>query len=166
MVNNRNQRSNLTRLRISAHSLEVELLRYKTPPVPYSLRYCGYCTMQVPGDEIHFLKFCETFFNQRQCFIGKLGSINPSIHAMSPIEQVKSMLCPTTPKATTLINKFISIMLKARSNIDNGDHQTNLTFPPHVENYSCPNISLDASFSTVSSSSSFYSEIFSESDTE
>ena len=119
MINNRNQRSNLTRLRISAHSLEVELLRYKTPSVPYSLRYCGYCTMQVPGDEIHFLKFCETFCNQRQCFIGKLGSINPSFHAMNPIEQVKSMLCPTTPKATTLVNKFIAIMFKARSNIDN-----------------------------------------------
>ena len=98
--------------------------------------------------------------------IGKLASINPSIHAMSPSEQVKLMLCPTTPKATTLVNKFIAIMFKARCNIDNGDHSTNLTFPPHVENYSCPNISLDASFSTVASSSSFYSEIFSESDTE
>ena len=57
-------------------------------------------------------------------------------------------------------------MFKARSNIDNGDHSTNLTFPPHVENYSCPDISLDSSFSTVSNSSSFNSEIFSESDTE
>ena len=77
---------------------------------------------------------------------------------MTPSEVVKSMLCPTMHKATTLVNNLISIMFKARSNIDNGDHSTNVTFPPHVENYSCPDISVDASFSTVSSSTIFYSE--------
>jgi hypothetical protein len=166
MINNRNQRSNLTRIRTSAHSLEVELFRYKVPPVPYSERYCRYCTMQVPGSEMHFLKFCETFVNQRQCFIGKLSSLNPTILNMNPTDQVKTMLCPTTPKATKLINKYIAIMLKARDNIDSGDHVSNLTFPPHVENYVCPDMSLDDSHSTFSSSSSFASESDIESDTE
>ena len=166
MINNRNQRSNLTRIRTSAHSLEVELFRYKVPPVPYSERYCRYCTMQTPGSEMHFLKFCETFVNQRQCFIGKLSSLNPSILNMNPTDQVKTMLCPTTPKATKLINKYIAIMLKARDNIDSGDHVSNLTFPPHAVNYVCPALSLDDSQSTVSSSSSFASESELESDTE
>ena len=79
LVQNRNQRSNLTRVRTSAHSLEVEVLRYKVPPVPYCERYCRYCTMQVPGDETHFLMFCDNFRNQRQCFIGKLKALNPSV---------------------------------------------------------------------------------------
>ena len=110
--------------------------------------------MQVPGNEVHFLKFCETFFNKRQCFLGKLSSITPSIKNLDPINQVKTMLCPATLKATTLVNKYISIMLKARTNIDNGDHVSNLTFPPHVENYSHRESSLDDSFVSVSTSTS------------
>ena len=152
MVHSRNQRSNLTRVRTSAHTLEVELLRYRVPPVPYSERYCRYCTIQVPGDEIHFLNFCETFRNKRQCFLGKLSGINKSIYDLNPTDQVKSMLCPTSHMATKLINKYISIMFKARANIDDGDHITNLTFPPHVQNFTCPD--LNESFSSVSSSSS------------
>ena len=154
MVHNRNQRSNLTRLRTSAHSLEVELQRYKVPPVPYSERYCRYCTMQVPGNEVHFLYYCETFLNKRQCLLGKLSSINPIIKNLDPTNQIKTMLCPATLKATTLVNKYISIMLKARTNIDNGEHVSNLTFPPHVNNYTCTESSLDDSIASVSTSSS------------
>ena len=65
LVHNCNQRSNLTRLHTISHSLEVKFLRYKVPPVLFSERYCRYCTMPVPGDEIHFLNCCETFSNER-----------------------------------------------------------------------------------------------------
>ena len=163
LVQNRNQRCNLTRIRTSAHQLEVEVLRYRVPAVPYCERYCNYCTMQVPGDEIHFLGFCETFLNKRQCLIGKLSSLNPNILNYSPLEQVKLMLCPTTAQAAKLVNKYIYILLKARENIDNGEHVSTLTFPPNVQNYECHDISLNESF--VSSTSSILSsDSFSEND--
>ena len=149
LVQNRNQRCHLTRIRISAHQLEVEVLRYRS--VPYCERYCNYCTMQVPGDEIHFLGFCETFLNKRQCLIGKLSSINPKILEYSQHDQVKIMLCPTTAQAAKLVNKYIYILLKARENLDNGEHITNLTFPPNIHNYTCPNMSLDESFLSLTS---------------
>ena len=133
LVHNRNQRSNLTRLRISAHCLEVELLRYKVPAVPYCERYCRYCTQQVPGNESHFLMFCDNFLNKRQCFLGKLIALNPSFTSMSPNDLIKSMLCPTSVQSAKLVNKYISIMNKARKNIDEGLHVSNLTFPPHIE---------------------------------
>ena len=59
LVQNRNQRCNLTRIRTSAHRLEVEVMRYQVPYVPYSERYCKGCTMQVPGNEAHFLDFVK-----------------------------------------------------------------------------------------------------------
>ena len=155
LVQNRNQRCNLTRIRISAHQLEVELLRYSVPKVPYPDRLCNYCTMQVPGDEVHFMGFCETFMNKRQCLIGKLSSLNPKILEYSKIEQVTIMLCPTTAQATKLVNKYIHIIFKARENIDNGEHISNLTFPPNIQNYECHDISLDESF--VSSTSNVFS---------
>ena len=73
--------------------------------------------MQVPGNEAHFFRFC---------LLGKLSSINPNILNYSPDEQVKIMLCPSSAQATKLVNKFFHILMKARENIDNGDHITNL----------------------------------------
>ena len=110
--------------------------------------------MQVPVDEVHFLGFCETFQNKRQCFLGKLSSLNKSILDLNPIDQIKVMLCPTTPQAAKLVNKYISIMFKARKNIDNGDHILNLTFPPQVHDYVCPDSSFDESNLSISSNSS------------
>ena len=96
LVQSRNQLSNLTYIRTSTQSLEVEVLRYKIPSVPYSERYCRYCTQQVPGNEEHFLMFCETFIYQRQCSIGKLKSLDPAVSNFNSENLIKSMLCPTT----------------------------------------------------------------------
>ena len=168
LVHNRNQRSNLTRIRISAHSLEVERLRYQTPAVPYCDRYCRYCTEQVPGNEAHFLMFCSTFLNKRQCFLGKLKSLNSKFSNLSSDDLIKSILCPTTNQSAKLVNKYIAIMFKARKNIDEGTHVSNLTFPPHVEFYNCPDVSLDdsSSLSTSFSSVSLSSESLLQSDTD
>ena len=48
LVKNRNQRSQLSRLRVSAHRLECELGRYKRPQVPRDQRFCRNCPPQ-PG---------------------------------------------------------------------------------------------------------------------
>ena len=121
--------------------------------------------MQVPGNEAHFLRFCETFINKRQCLLGKLSSINPNIPNIlnySPDEQVKIMLCPSSAQATKLVNKYIHILMEARENIDNGDHITNLTFPPNIQNYQHLDDNLDESSSTTSNNLS--SESSTESD--
>ena len=145
---------NLTRIRIPAHSLEVKRLRYQTPAVPYCDRYCRYCTEQVPGNEAHFLMVCPTFLNKRQCFLGKSKSLNPKFSNLCCDDLVKSILCPTTTQSAKLLNKYITILLKARKNIDEGTHVLNLTFPPNVEHYNCPDNSFDDSSSLKSSFSS------------
>ena len=134
-VANRNQRCSLTRMRISAHSLGVETLRYRVPKVPYNLRYCRYCTMEEVDSEVHFLGFCETFFFKRQCLIGRLSALNQNFSRMSPNEQIRAMLCPSTPQIAKTTNKYIRIMEKARENIDNGEHISTMTFPPQVFDY-------------------------------
>ena len=95
----------------------IWMFPYQVPHVPYNKRYCNYCTMQVPGDEVHFLGNCETFSNKRQCLLGKLRSLNENIKKYDNFRQVQSMLCPTSAKAAKLVNKYISIMFKARENI-------------------------------------------------
>ena len=71
-VQSRNQRSFLTRLRCSAHHLEIEKMRYSTPPTPVPLRLCNFCSSGNIGDEEHFLLNCDTFNIKRACFVGKM----------------------------------------------------------------------------------------------
>ena len=127
-VKNRNQRCWISRLRISAHNLALEKLRYRRPPIPPELRFCDYCgggTQNLPkfqDSETHFLMECKTFEIKRACFIKRLECYVPNINKMSKENQIKTMLCPTSPQAAKLINKFIGIMFKARENIDNGEN--------------------------------------------
>ena len=77
MVPNRAQRSDLTRLRISASHLAVEKLRYQTPRIPEEKRYCKYCT---PSGNDNYLEgyvdnifwyFVKAFLlNETACLVG------------------------------------------------------------------------------------------------
>ena len=74
IVKNRNQRKWLTRLRISAHHLATEKLRYCQPPIPAELRVCKYCcgeSLNSPksqDNEKHFMMECKIFDVKRACF--------------------------------------------------------------------------------------------------
>ena len=161
IVSNRNQRCHLTRMRISAHNLAVEKLRYCEPKVRYDQRYCRYCSMEAVDSEIHFLRFCDTFFYKRQCLLGRLSALNCNFPIMSPTEQVMSMLCPTNPQAAKSVNKYIKILFKARENIDNGYHISTMTFSPQVVDY-VNTEDLDSSVSSCESS--FSSNLTSDND--
>ena len=120
IANSRSQRSFLTRLRCSAHNLEIEKLRYSKPAVPPSSRICKFCTSGLIGDEAHFLMNCDVFNLKRACFMGKMKSIVPTFSNMSECDKLKTILCPKSTAAVKTINKFIKIMFIARDNISEG----------------------------------------------
>ena len=120
LVQSRTQRSFLTRLRCSAHRLEIEILRYSKPPIPPSSRICDFCTTGQIGDELHFLMNCETFNVKRACFMGKMNSIVPGFNEMPESSQLKTILCPKSTAAVKVVNKFIRIMFLARDKISEG----------------------------------------------
>ena len=59
-----------TRLRISAHSLQIETGRYNLPaPLPVQERTCWFCTKeQAVEDKLHFLFNCSLYTQERQEF--------------------------------------------------------------------------------------------------
>ena len=120
LVQSRNQRSFLTRIRCSAHNLEIEKLRYKKPSIPPASRICNFCTSGQIGDEFHFLMNCDIFNVKRACFIGKMNSLIPGFTVMSQMDKLKTILCPKSSAAVKVVNKFIRIMFLARDNITEG----------------------------------------------
>ena len=75
-------RSNFAKLRLSAHSLEIEKGRYGIKKTPREERYCLYCKSRnsyVLEDEVHFLVSCPLFTEERQQMLNSISAIFPSI---------------------------------------------------------------------------------------
>ena len=66
IIQNKNERKELTRLRISAHKLAIESGRYTRPYRPVYERKCKLCDIVSIEDEKHFLTECNFFINERE----------------------------------------------------------------------------------------------------
>ena len=69
LVQSRNQRAWLSRLRCSAHHLEIETGRWSKTPIEE--RLCKMCDSNKIGDEYHLTMECKTFSTKRACFLGR-----------------------------------------------------------------------------------------------
>ena len=64
----------MTKLRISAHTLEIERGRYKK--IPFENRLCNYCKTEIE-DEKHFILYCKNYENRRKLLFQNLSEIFP-----------------------------------------------------------------------------------------
>jgi hypothetical protein len=126
IINNRNQRKWITRLRSSSHRLEIELGRYDQTPV--ADRRCQFC-LRDPigphgsvGDESHFLHDCASFSNERRVLFRRIGVIMPSFTLMSREDKISTLLCPATARAAKLINKYICLLFELRDKMEEANN--------------------------------------------
>ena len=90
---NKNLRSILTRLRLSAHSLAIETGRYCKPLIPANERYCVSCKNKVE-DENNFLLECPLYNSIRDKFFTLFKTdFNETLE-----ETTKRLLNPCTPQ--------------------------------------------------------------------
>ena len=150
LVQNRNQRAFLTRLRVGSHNLAVELGRRTRPITPFDKRICVYCrpppsTTPSPcrstpatatpdqsqtfvDTEVHFLVQCSTFNVKRNCMFGKMSSLLPNFMSLTSEEKFVQLLCPVTAQAAKLASKFIKIMVESRKKLDDGSTLEDIGF--------------------------------------
>ena len=121
LINNRNQRKWISRLRTSSHRLEIETGRYTSTPVHE--RQCEFCAPDPDnpqanlGTETHFLLYCVTFSDERRCLLRRLSVFLPNFCALSEERKVSTLLCPVNTQVAKLINKYIGLVFKIRDNI-------------------------------------------------
>ena len=83
-----NLRFFLTRIRISSHSLNVQVGRYQRNRTIRSERYCVYCNLRDVEDEYHFILICPCYRDLREKYIKRFYYFRPSMYKF--IEMVKS----------------------------------------------------------------------------
>ena len=127
LVQSRNQRSWLSRLRCSAHHLEIEQGRWTKTPVHE--RFCKVCNSNQVGDEFHAVMICDIFKIKRACFLGKMESILPGFKSLSLENQFKTILCPTKPAAIKVTNQYLRILFLSRDKIMDGSDISMFSYP-------------------------------------
>ena len=129
LVRNRNQRCHLSRLRVSAHRLGCEILRYQRPPIPRDQRYCVYCPPESkPGglsvrpvdNELHCLTECVIGQENRPDLYACITSSNASFNSMCSEDKFKVLVCPTNSTNCKLVSRFLDNQFRDRDNINCG----------------------------------------------
>ncbi len=65
-IKNAKLRRAITKFRISAHRLAIELVRYNKPPLPPEERICTACPNKPIEDEQHFILECHKYDTDRK----------------------------------------------------------------------------------------------------
>ena len=126
LVGNRNQRCHLSRLRLSAHHLGCEILRYKRPPVPRDQRFCAYCPAGPDGHrpldtETHCLTECTVGAEERQELYNTVASSYSEFSSLSNDDKFKVLVCPSNPVACKAVSRYLQMQFSKRESIDAGE---------------------------------------------
>jgi hypothetical protein len=92
-IKNINFRKTLTKLRISAHRLEIETGRYKKPRLDREQRICRLCEKDI-GDELHFLCKCPPLQKQRHILFTKIASTHKEFNTYTDTQKCIFLLAP------------------------------------------------------------------------
>ena len=89
-INNFKKRRNLTKLRLSNHTLMIEKGRHSG--LEKEERVCPFCVEDIVEDEYHFILECPTFILPRRELIDKVCLAFPNFHDLPHAEKLNIVL--------------------------------------------------------------------------
>ena len=109
-VRNRDDRSAVTKLRISAHKLFIERGRYIRPPLDRNERICSHCLINKKAhieDEFHALIVCPKYCEKRKVIFNSVECICPNFKDLDDYEKFIFIM-----SAEGQISKLVSQLCK------------------------------------------------------
>jgi len=106
-------RSAISKVRISAHPLEVERGRYKRLPV--CERICKYCTSKAVGDETHFISKCSFNETERITLFREVTKTYPNFPTLTDKQKATFLLKSQNPQILENVGLFVSLCFQKRS---------------------------------------------------
>ena len=87
-----NKRNKFCKLRISAHTLQIEAGRYTRPKTPVELRKCQLCHDNVIEDETHFVLDCNCYNDLRESLYNSLSTADCQFDSLTNSEKFKYIM--------------------------------------------------------------------------
>ena len=116
VLKNVNERRNLTRLRISAHNLNIEKGRHKRPvKVPKEDRVCDLCSEV--EDEFHYVINCQKFNTARGILFDNLFDFWVGFESLISEEKFLKLMKCDEVEVIWLMGKFIEETVKIRGKL-------------------------------------------------
>ena len=117
LISNSIHRASMTKLRISCHPLNIEILRGKVSDP--NLRVCQVCNLNEPEDEFHFLMICPVYERLRDALNAKMRSF-PQVHTLDKDNKAIWLLTNEDKELCNLTATYITNSLKLRNEITRG----------------------------------------------
>ena len=117
-IKNVKHRQAFTKLRISAHPLQIEVGRYVRPKVPRAERYCKLCPNHLVEDEAHFLASCTLLTVERQQLYNTI--LDSCKHFTQMSDRNKCIFMLTADNIAIDVSKYVSAALEKRKIILEG----------------------------------------------
>ena len=108
-------RQNLSKLRISAHTLAIETGRYTNPKTPIEMRKCVLCDNGAVEDEYHVVIGCSKYQNDRSNLYSDLTGLDANFVALNEYDKfLYIMKMGNSPEAGRPILRYINIIFDTR----------------------------------------------------
>ena len=107
------QRSAISKIRLSAHPLEIEKGRYTKTPV--FERICKYCSSNAVEDESHFISSCPRNDDKRSTLFTEAAKIFSYFPSITDEERTILLLKSKNPQIIDEVGKFVFHCLQRRS---------------------------------------------------
>ena len=118
VINDFKKRQYFSKLRMSAHNLEIEAGRFGKNRIPRSDRHCKYCLSlgtQVLGDEVHFVMMCPQFQEDRKRLETKIVNLFPNVIQLSVWNKFIWLLSQEDKNCLNLVATFLLKCFRLKS---------------------------------------------------
>ena len=102
----------ITKLRVSAHTLNTERGRYARPKLPRDKRSCRFCNEV--DTETHFILFCKAYNTLRDVLFKAFDIDNSKLCTNNELDTLKLLLNPRNRAQTTQVSKYLSSAIQIR----------------------------------------------------
>jgi hypothetical protein len=104
----RNSRSTLCKLRISAHKLMIEMGRYTIPKTVPENRLCTFCDLHEVEDEFHFMMKCTLYEDYRGKLLSEISEVF-DVTNLSDNDIFLNLMCTQEYDIIKSVSKYVDI---------------------------------------------------------
>ena len=113
VLQNKEIRKQLTKLRISNHKLMIETGRYQHSKIPADVCFCPVCGTSEIENEEHFIINCKKYKDVREKFLGKIKLVTNSKTILNNNGSLRLLMTSTNPKIVKIF--FFSFSVRTNT---------------------------------------------------